>query len=173
MTNLPHMPQHAALCPFGHGRLTSFYQAVWRSPYQTHSIGPQYILVGRQTQPPGGGIEGREKLILGQHLRASQLVEQSGFARVGVTDDRCQRPMIALTRGSLGRTLTPDGLQFTGNSSDPSGGSGSCSSYVVRRSPIDQPRQPRSVPIVSARWKLTRQNSSSLLKAIRLIAARN
>ena len=83
-------------------------QAVRELADEPDGVGQQDVLVGRQAEPAGGRIERGEELVLGQRVGAGQRVEQGGFAGVGVADDRCERPLVALASGPLRRALLAD-----------------------------------------------------------------
>ena len=66
-------------------------------------------------QAARGGVQRGEQFVLGQHLRAGERVEQSGFAGVGVADDGGERPEIALATLALRGTLAADDFEFAGD----------------------------------------------------------
>ena len=57
----------------------------------------------------GGGIEGGEELVVGQHAGMGQQVEQGGFAGIGVADEREQGPaMPAASAAEFGAALADE-----------------------------------------------------------------
>ena len=79
---------------------------------ETYGVREQNVLVRRQMQPPRRRVERGEQDVLGKHIRAREFVEQCGLARVGVTDDGCQRPLITLTTGALCFALLTHGIEI-------------------------------------------------------------
>ena len=92
MADVHHMQQQVGLDHFLQRRLEGLHQAVRQFADETHRVGQEYILVGRQPQPPRGRVQRGEQFVLRQRVRAGQGVEQGGFAGVGVADDRGQGP---------------------------------------------------------------------------------
>ena len=50
-------------------------------------VGEEHLREARHLQATGGGVEGGEELVLGQHRRAGQAVEEGRLASVGVADE--------------------------------------------------------------------------------------
>ena len=79
-----------------------FNEAVRQFANETDRVREQNVLVRRQAQTAGRGIERGEEFVHGEHVRAGEFIQQRGFAGVGITDDARQRPAVALTRVALG-----------------------------------------------------------------------
>ena len=65
-----------------------------------------------QVDAPRRRVERGEELVLHEHVRAGEFLEQAGFARVGVTDDGGVGHRRALALLALGGALAADLLQF-------------------------------------------------------------
>ena len=118
MADIHDVEQQVRLHDFFEGGFEGFDQAVGQFADETHGVGQQHVLVGRQAQAPGGRIERGEQFILGQDLGAGEAVEQGGFAGVGVADDGGERPAVALARLALGPALAAHQDQFLADPRD-------------------------------------------------------
>ena len=92
MADIHHVQEQFGLHHLLQRRLEGLHQAVGQLADETDRVRQEYVLVGRQPQPPRGRVQRGEKLVLRQRGGAGQGVEQGGFAGVGVADDRGQRP---------------------------------------------------------------------------------
>ena len=54
---------------------------------EAHRVGDDHLAVAREAQPAARRIERREELVLGEHVRVGERVEERGLAGVGVADD--------------------------------------------------------------------------------------
>ena len=78
------MEQHIGIfqllqrCPEG------VHQMMGQLTDKTHGIGKNHIQIVRNLQLTGRGIQGIKEPVVGGNARAGQLIEQGGFARVGV-----------------------------------------------------------------------------------------
>src|SRR5690606_31970629 len=74
-------------------------------PDEAHRGGADDLALAGEAQAAAGGIQGREELVLGEHLGAGDGVEQGGLAGVGVAHDgdHRQRAAVALlaARGAI------------------------------------------------------------------------
>jgi len=90
-----------------------FHQAVGQFFDEAHRIGQQNVLVGGQFQAAGGRIQRGEQFVLGQNGGAGELIQERGFAGIGIADDGSQRPVATLTAHALRLTLTADAIEVT------------------------------------------------------------
>jgi hypothetical protein len=51
---------------------------------EAHGVGEERLFAVGQVDPPGGGVQRGKQLVLRQHVRATQPVQQSALARIGV-----------------------------------------------------------------------------------------
>jgi hypothetical protein len=75
------------------------------------------LIIG-EAESAGGGIEGGEEFIFGDHFSAGEGIEEGGFAGVGVTDDGSERPEMAAAAGALGGSLAADQVEVLDDSGD-------------------------------------------------------
>ena len=76
VTDVHHMQQQVRLDHFLQRRLECFDQPVGQFANEPDRVREQNILIGRQTQTPGGGVERGEEFILSQNSGAGERVEQ-------------------------------------------------------------------------------------------------
>lgn len=96
-------------------RLERFDETVRQFANETYRVREQDVLIGRQVQAAGGGVERGEENVLGHDTGAGELVKQGGLAGVGVTDDGSERPLLALATRALNVALTANGVQIAGD----------------------------------------------------------
>ena len=63
-------------------------QAVGQAADEAYGVGHEQLLVAAEEELAGGGVEGGEQFVLGQHAGAGEGIEEGGFAGVGVAHDR-------------------------------------------------------------------------------------
>ncbi len=78
---------------------------------EADGVGHEHALIGRQAEAARGGVERGEELIFLENLGAGQSIEERGLAGIGVSDDRGQGPLAALSALPLRRALTPHGFE--------------------------------------------------------------
>ena len=112
MAHVHDVQQQIGLHHFFERGLERLDQSVRQFADETDRVGQQNILVRRQAQSARGRVERGEQFVLRQNVRAGERVEQGGFAGVRVTDDGCERPVIALAAVALRGTLAADDFEF-------------------------------------------------------------
>ena len=93
-------------------RLECLHKSVGQPADEPHRVGDQHLAVSRKHQLAGGRIEGREELVLGEHMRAGQRVQQRRLPGVRVADDGHGGHRHALPPAPLHRTLADHFRQF-------------------------------------------------------------
>jgi len=93
---------------FFEGRLEGLDEAVGQTADETDGVGEQERAAVGQHELARRGIERREQLVCGEHLRAGEFVEEGGFAGVGVADDGGAGDGRALAFAALGGALRDD-----------------------------------------------------------------
>jgi len=93
-------------------------QSVRKFADEADGVAEQDVLVGREAEAAGGGIERGEQFVLGEDLGSGDGVEQGGFSGVGVADDRCERPLVTLATVALRGALATDDVEFLADAFD-------------------------------------------------------
>ncbi len=95
-------------------RTESLDQLVRQPAHESDGVGEHDGLTAGEVQPPHGGVEGGEELVLDEDARVREPVEQGRLARVRVADERDMRDVATLARLALGRARRrqPDQVTF-------------------------------------------------------------
>ena len=101
------------------GRPEGIDQIVRQLPDEPDRIGKESPLLSAHLQEPDGRVERREELILDQHLRLGQPVEQGRLSGIGVPDQAEGRPGAAMSSFPLHRSGAPNRLQLPVQAGDP------------------------------------------------------
>ena len=118
MADVDDVEKQVGLDDFFEGGLEGFDKAVGELLDEADGVGQQHVLVGGQLEAAGGGVEGGEKFVFGEDGGTGELVEESGFAGVGVADDGGEGPVGALAAGALGFALAADGIEVADDTVD-------------------------------------------------------
>src|SRR5205085_11740907 len=84
-------------------RFKRFNQGVWQFSQKSNRVGEQETLFVWQHETARRRIERREQFVFRNKVRARQQIQERRFPRVGVTDNRCDRPLMSLATLSLDR----------------------------------------------------------------------
>ena len=87
---------------------------------ETNGINQQKLAAGRRFDRANHRIERGEQLILRQHVRAAQRIEQGRFSGVGVTDQRHNRHLVFLSSGAPETALAAQFINFPAQVAHPS-----------------------------------------------------
>ena len=79
--------QHIGQRGFFEGGGKGGYQPVRQVAHEADGVGENQAGFGGEVEPPRGGVECGEELVLREDVGFGQAVEQAGFAGVGVADD--------------------------------------------------------------------------------------
>ena len=90
-----HMQEQVRQLDLLESRLEGFDERVRELADETHGVGEQNLLMVRQRELARGGIECFEKPIAGFDSRASEPIEEGGFAGVRVAHERDEWPVVA------------------------------------------------------------------------------
>ena len=88
------------------------YQMMGQLPDKANRIRQQNLLAAVQFQIPGCRIQSGEQLVLFQDIRPCELIQQSGFSRIGITHDSGNRNRIPAALLSCDFPMAFHGLQF-------------------------------------------------------------
>ena len=86
------------------GRPERGNEVVGELPDETDGVGQQRLPSPGQLQPPRGGVQGGEELVLYEHTRARKRIQKRALSRVRVADegDDGQTRLLAGARGGAG-----------------------------------------------------------------------
>ncbi len=88
------MQDDSALNHFLQGGLEGLDELMGKLIDEADRVGDDGAGIVSQVEPPGSGIESREELVFHQYGSTGEPVEQGGFARVGVTDQRERKELL-------------------------------------------------------------------------------
>ena len=92
--------------------LESFDETVGEATDEADGVGDEELLIAAEDELARGRVECGEEFVGSEDVRASEAVEQGGFAGIGVADDGAGRDGDALAFGALHAALQHDAAEF-------------------------------------------------------------